>query len=64
MNTYIKYSGMAVQLILLLLVGFYGGKYLAGFLGWNPKVLSMLGMLALLSGGLFSIIRNLMKENP
>jgi hypothetical protein len=64
MNPYLKYSGMAFQLILFLLAGFFGGKYLAHWLGWDEKVFSAVGMLIFLSGGLFSIVRNLLKENP
>jgi len=62
MNPYLKYSGMAFQLILFLLVGYYLGKYVSGFLGISPSTGSAVGMLFFLLTGLFKIIRDILKE--
>ena len=63
MNPYLKYSGMAFQLVFFILAGYYSGKYAGAALGWNQSTSSAVGLLFFLSTGLFKIIRDILKEN-
>ncbi len=64
MNPYLKYSGMAFQLVFFLLAGYYLGKYLGGLLGFDPGSSAAFGMLFFLGTGMFKIIRDILRENP
>jgi len=49
-NEYLKYSGLAIQMILIIGGGTYGGFRLDKYLGWKIPVFTLL--LSMLSVGL------------
>ena len=62
MNPYIKYTGLAFQLILFIFSGYYFGKMIANYFGSDPVIGSVVGILTMLVLGLFRIIKDVRKE--
>lgn len=63
MSPYVKYSGMAFQFIAWIAVGYFLGKWVAGWLGIGEQTGIAVGILIFLAGGLFSTIRNILRES-
>jgi hypothetical protein len=63
MNPYLKYSGMAFQLVFFIFAGYYIGKYAGKVMGWNQSTASVVGLLFFMCTGLIKIIYDILKEN-
>jgi hypothetical protein len=62
-NTWIKYSGLAMQFVAFLLAGYWVGGYAAEQLGWNKGSGQVVGMLFFLITGMVKIIRDLLRDS-
>jgi hypothetical protein len=62
-NSWVKYSGLAVQFVLFILFGYWAGKWLGQVAGWNETYCSLSGMLFFLVTGMVKLIRDVLKEN-
>jgi hypothetical protein len=62
MNPYLKYTGMAFQLVFFILAGYWIGKWVANYFGGNETTGTAIGIIFFLGAGLFKIIRDVLKE--
>ena len=60
-NDYIRYSGLGLQLIALLLAGMALGDWLDGKAGTSKPWFTILFTLVGLGGGLYQLLRDLLK---
>ncbi len=61
-NPWLKYSGMALQFVLIILVGYWLGGFLGDKLQWKKGNGELIGMMFFLVTGLYKIIRDLQKD--
>jgi hypothetical protein len=61
-NPWLKYSGMALQFVLIILVGYWLGGFLGDKLHWKKGNGELIGMMFFLVTGLYKIIRDLQKD--
>jgi hypothetical protein len=61
-NSWVKYSGLAVQFAAFIGVGYWLGHFIATWLGKNTGSGELTGMLFFLITGLIKIIRDIMRE--
>ena len=60
---YLKYSGMAVQMICILVVAAWGGRKLDGYLGLKYPVLTIVLMLIGVVAAMYLIVSSVIKDN-
>lgn len=63
MNQYLKYSGMVFQLLLLIGVGYWLGKWAAPKAGWSESTGSVVGLLVFLCVGMYRMIKEIMSDS-
>ncbi len=61
-KSYLKYSGMGFQLIAALAIGGFGGNYLDKYLKNDTPILTLVGLLFMLSAVLYLIIRQISND--
>lgn len=63
LNSYAKYSGLAIQMGVIIFLGVFGGKYLDSYLEfkdpWGTITLSLLGVFI----SLYIVIKEVIKLN-
>lgn len=63
LNSYAKYSGLAIQMGVIIFLGVFGGKYLDSYLElknpWGTIILSLLGVFI----SLYIVIKEVIKLN-
>lgn len=62
-NSWLRYSGLAVQFALFVSVGYWLGLWLGRMAGWNESHAALAGILFFLITGLIKLIRDVLKEN-
>lgn len=60
---YAKYSSLALQMIVIILAGAFGGKALDAWLNWNFPVFTLALTLISVAGAVFYAMRGLFKDN-
>jgi uncharacterized membrane protein YfcA len=61
-NPWLKYSGMALQFVLIILIGYWLGGFLGNKLQLKKGNGELIGMMFFLVTGLYKIIRDLKKD--
>jgi hypothetical protein len=61
-NPWLKYSGMALQFVLIILIGYWLGGFLGNKLQLKKGNGELIGMMFFLVTGLYKIIRDLQKD--
>lgn len=61
-KSYLKYSGMGFQLIAALAIGGIGGNYLDKYMQNDTPILTLVGLLFMLSAVLYLIIRQISND--
>lgn len=62
LNFYFKYSGMAVQMIAIILIGVFGGKKLDQYLELKFPVFTLVLTLVSVFLAIYFVIKDLMKK--
>mgnify|MGYP001263836357 CR=1 FL=1 len=60
---YAKYSSLALQMIVIILAGAFGGKALDAWLNWSFPVFTLVLTLLSVAGAVFYAMRGLFKNN-
>lgn len=63
MNTYLKYTGIAFQLLFLMAAGYFLGKWLGPKVGMTTSNGAVLGLMLFLVAGLYRLIKEVLDEN-
>lgn len=63
MNTYLKYTGLAFQLLFLMAAGYYLGHWLGPKAGMSVSNGEVLGLMIFLLVGLYRLIKEVMDES-
>lgn len=63
MNTYLKYTGMAFQLLFLMAAGYYMGQWMGPKVGLSVSSGAVLGLMFFLLVGLYRLIKEVMDES-
>lgn len=61
-TSYLKYSGLAFQMVFLLAAGWWIGSYGDQYFGFSEPYLAITGALLLLVGLFFKIYRDIMQD--
>lgn len=61
-NDYVKYSGLSFQMIALILLGFWLGRKIDGWLELSTPVFTIVLILVFLSLSFYSLIKSLPKD--
>lgn len=61
-NSYLKYTGLAMQMVVTIGVAGYIGYWLDKLLGWRFPVFLLLFIIAALGGIIYGIIRSTKEE--
>ncbi|MAZ93171.1 MAG: hypothetical protein CMF58_02030 [Lentimicrobiaceae bacterium] len=59
---YAKYSTLALQMIVIILIGAFGGKALDGYLEWDFPVFTLAFTLLCVAGSIFYGMRELFRS--
>lgn len=62
-NAYIRYSGLATQMIVSVLMGTWLGQWLDEYLAMSFPLFTVVLSLTFLSGSFYLLIRDLQKDN-
>lgn len=62
MNPFLKYSGLAFQMLAYVLAGYWAGHWIAVWTGMNPATGSVTGLMIFLTGGMAKIIRDILRD--
>lgn len=62
-NYYAKYTGMAFQMIFIILAGVYGGKLLDEKLGLKNPIFLIIGSLLGVFGSLYFTLKDFIKKD-
>ncbi|OQY00289.1 MAG: hypothetical protein B6I20_09030 [Bacteroidetes bacterium 4572_117] len=60
-DNWIKYSGLSIQMVVIILLGFFGGLKLDEFLQWKYPVFTVLFALLSIFIALWLVIRDFLK---
>jgi ATP synthase protein I len=60
-NTYLKYSGIAFQLAALVLLAFYGGRWVDQKIGNTQPFIGMAALLIVFSAFMYKLYKDLFK---
>ena len=60
-NTYLKFSGIALQMAILIIIAAYGGRWIDDELNLNHPIFTIIFILLAIFGSLFQIIREVIK---
>lgn len=60
---YAKYSTLALQMIVIILAGAFGGKAIDAWLNWNFPVFTLTLTIISVAGAVFYAMRGLFKDN-
>ncbi len=60
---YAKYSSLALQMIVIILAGAFGGKALDTWLNWEFPVFTLVLTILSVAGAVFYAMRGLFKDN-
>ncbi len=60
---YAKYSSLALQMIVIILAGAFGGKALDAWLNWGFPVFTLVLTLLSVAGAVFYAMHGLFKDN-
>jgi F0F1-type ATP synthase assembly protein I len=63
LNDYARYSGMAIQMLVVILAGAFGGVKLDQWLGCKPILTVVLTLLSVILA-IFMFTRDLLKKKP
>lgn len=63
MNPYLKYTSLGFQLLFYVFAGYFIGKLIAQFFDFKETTGSVFGMLLFTAGGLYKIIREVLRES-
>jgi ATP synthase protein I len=63
LNDYARYSGMAFQMLAIILVGIYGGKKLDEWLHTGSRVFTLSFALISVVGAMYLMIKDVLKNN-
>lgn len=58
-SDYLKYSGLAFQMFFILLIGWFGGSYIDGYLELEKPVFALSLMFIFLIGYFYKLIKDL-----
>ncbi len=61
-NNYLRYSGLAFQMLAAIALAMWGGTELDGWLGWKFPVWTVTLLLAAVVGSLIGLVRSLPKN--
>ncbi|MFH1159889.1 MAG: AtpZ/AtpI family protein [bacterium] len=61
LNQYARYSSMAIQMLVIILLGVFGGYKLDGWLGTKPVLTVILSMLSVVIA-IYVVTRDLLKK--
>lgn len=60
-RTYARYGALAFQMAAMIALAVLGGRWLDGLIGWKFPVFTIVLLLAVLSGVIWSVYRSLKK---
>lgn len=63
LNDYVKYSGMAFQMLAIILIGIYGGKKLDEWLHTGSKIFTLTFSLISVVGAMYLMIKDVLNNN-
>jgi F0F1-type ATP synthase assembly protein I len=62
LNEYLKYSGLAFQMMAVIALGVWGGIKLDEWTGWKFPVFTVVLSLVAIAGSIIALIKSLPKE--
>lgn len=62
-RAYAKYSGLAVQMIVPIVLGVYGGRWLDGYLGAGGRTWTIVGSLLGIALALYLPLRSVLQDD-
>ncbi len=62
-NSYLRYSGMGLQMAGVILAGVLGGRWLDGRIGWEFPALTLLGALLGIAGAMLFLFKETGRKN-
>ena len=57
-NSYLRYSGLGLQMAGVILAGVLGGRWLDGRIGWEFPALTLLGALLGITGAMLFLFKD------
>lgn len=60
---YAKYSGMAFQMLAIILIGVFGGVKLDKYLGFQKPILTVLFSVASVILAIYQMVKDLLRKN-
>ncbi len=62
LNNWAKYSGLSIQMVIIILVGFFGGLKLDEFLQWKYPIFTVVLSLLAIFAALWFAIKDFLKK--